>query len=129
MVALELNLHGARKAAQAAWSAVECACEAGKRAAAAILPVAADGTYGYSALAPYDAIHVGGSHPEIPAALKSQLRRGGRLLLCVGEADEPQCLTLVERIDQDGLDDCEMEFKCTIINRGSMMYGLKPIST
>ncbi len=46
-----------------------------------------DGTQGWPAKAPYDVIVVTGSLPIVPAALKSQLRIGGRLAAIVG--DEP----------------------------------------
>jgi len=55
----------------------------------------ADGTQGWAASAPYDAIVVSGSLPEVPAALLKQLRVGGRLAVVVGEAPvmEAQLIT------------------------------------
>lgn len=45
-----------------------------------------DGARGWPAQAPYDAILLSGSVPEIPEALLAQLKVGGRLLAVVGEA-------------------------------------------
>jgi protein-L-isoaspartate(D-aspartate) O-methyltransferase len=55
-----------------------------------------DGTLGWSAYAPYNAILVGAGGPEIPGPLVEQLTPGGRLLLPLGERGS-QTLTLVER--------------------------------
>jgi len=57
-----------------------------------------DGTLGWSAYAPYDAILVAAGGPEIPPPLVEQLAPGGRLLIPVG-ARGAQTLTLVERGD------------------------------
>jgi protein-L-isoaspartate(D-aspartate) O-methyltransferase len=43
-----------------------------------------DGTAGYAAGAPYDAILVGAGAPQVPQALTEQLADGGRLVLPVG---------------------------------------------
>ncbi|MDR1995751.1 protein-L-isoaspartate O-methyltransferase [Azonexus sp.] len=45
-----------------------------------------DGTGGWSARGPYDAIVVSGSLPELPDVLLKQLRLGGRLAAIVGSA-------------------------------------------
>ena len=45
-----------------------------------------DGARGWPAQAPYDAILLSGSVPEIPEAMLAQLKVGGRLLAVVGEA-------------------------------------------
>lgn len=55
-----------------------------------------DGTLGWSAYAPYDAILVAAGGPEIPPPLLEQLGPGGRLLIPLGERGA-QTLTLVER--------------------------------
>ncbi len=55
-----------------------------------------DGTLGWSAFAPYDAIVVAAGGPEIPPPLLDQLGPGGRMLIPLGERGA-QTLTLVER--------------------------------
>uniref|UniRef100_A0AC35GJ30 Protein-L-isoaspartate O-methyltransferase n=2 Tax=Panagrolaimus sp. PS1159 TaxID=55785 RepID=A0AC35GJ30_9BILA len=49
-----------------------------------ILIVESDGRLGYSAEAPYDAIHVGAASPTFPNELVAQLKNGGRLIVPVG---------------------------------------------
>lgn len=46
--------------------------------------VTADGTQGWPALAPYDAVIVAAAAPVVPVALVSQLREGGRLVQPIG---------------------------------------------
>ncbi len=55
-----------------------------------------DGTLGWSAYSPYDAILVAAGGPEIPPPLLEQLASGGRLLIPIGDRGA-QTLTLVER--------------------------------
>ena len=55
-----------------------------------------DGTLGWSAYAPYDAILVAAGGPDVPPPLIEQLAPGGRLLIPLGERGA-QVLTLVER--------------------------------
>lgn len=59
-----------------------------------------DGTLGWSAHAPYDAILVAAGGPEIPEPLVAQLKIGGRLVLPVGETREAQRLTRVIKTEQ-----------------------------
>lgn len=68
------------------------------RAAAAgnVSVLLGDGTLGWSAYAPYDAILVAAGGPEVPGPLVEQLTSGGRLLLPLGDRGD-QTLTLVER--------------------------------
>ena len=46
--------------------------------------LAGDGTLGWSAFAPYDAILVSAGAPSVPAPLTEQLAEGGRLLIPIG---------------------------------------------
>ena len=55
-----------------------------------------DGTLGWRAFAPYDAIVVAAGSPEIPAPLLEQLAPGGRLVAPVGTREQ-QILTLIRR--------------------------------
>lgn len=57
-----------------------------------------DGTLGWSAYAPYDAILVTAGGPEIPPPLVGQLAPGGRLLIPIGGRGA-QTLLLVERTE------------------------------
>jgi protein-L-isoaspartate(D-aspartate) O-methyltransferase len=59
--------------------------------------VEGDGTLGWSASAPYDAIVVTAAAPEVPPALLDQLADGGRLVVPVGERDATQRLVRVVR--------------------------------
>jgi len=61
-----------------------------------------DGTLGWPAEAPYDAIVVAAGGPEIPQSLKQQLLIGGRLVMPVGSSERRQhliCLTREDEID------------------------------
>ncbi len=60
-----------------------------------------DGTLGWSAYAPYQAIVVAAGGPEVPPPLVEQLAPGGRMLIPLG-VGAAQTLTLVER-DQSQL--------------------------
>lgn len=53
-----------------------------------------DGTLGWRAFAPYDAIVVAAASPDVPAPLLEQLAPGGRMLLPLGDRGR-QVLTLV----------------------------------
>ncbi len=54
-----------------------------------------DGTLGWAANAPYDAILVAAGGPTIPEPLVAQLKVGGRLVVPVGESREAQRLVRV----------------------------------
>ena len=64
-----------------------------------ILVVSGDGTEGYAAEAPYDAIAVAAAGPKVPQALKEQLKIGGRLVIPVG-GESSQSLRVVTRTGQ-----------------------------
>ena len=49
-----------------------------------VVLVVGDGTLGWPDLAPYDAITVGATGPQVPPALLAQLADGGRLVIPVG---------------------------------------------
>ena len=59
-----------------------------------------DGTLGWAAAAPYDAILVAAAGPAVPAALRAQLRVGGRLIMPVGTRAD-QRLQRVRRRSED----------------------------
>lgn len=57
-----------------------------------------DGSVGWSAYAPYDAIIVTAAAPEVPEKLKEQLSEGGRLVVPVGDSGR-QIMVRVTRTD------------------------------
>ncbi|MGF6178729.1 protein-L-isoaspartate(D-aspartate) O-methyltransferase [Ensifer sp. 4252] len=63
-----------------------------------------DGTKGWPAKAPFDAIIVSAAGPTIPMALKEQLAIGGRLVIPVGHENGPQRLLRIKRIDDNRYD-------------------------
>jgi protein-L-isoaspartate(D-aspartate) O-methyltransferase len=58
-----------------------------------------DGTLGWAANAPYDAILVAAGGPAIPEPLVTQLKVGGRLVVPVGETREAQRLIRIVKTD------------------------------
>ena len=58
-----------------------------------------DGTLGWSAYSPYDAILVGAAAPDAPAPLVRQLAEGGRMLVPVGGRDEQMLAVFTRRAD------------------------------
>jgi protein-L-isoaspartate(D-aspartate) O-methyltransferase len=64
--------------------------------------VVGDGTLGWPARAPYDAIVVTAGGPSIPKALRDQLAVGGRLVMPVGSSGQQNLVRLQRR--SDGLD-------------------------
>jgi protein-L-isoaspartate(D-aspartate) O-methyltransferase len=59
-----------------------------------------DGTLGWAANAPYDAILVAAGGPSIPEPLIAQLKLGGRLVVPVGESREAQRLVRVIKLEK-----------------------------
>lgn len=59
-----------------------------------------DGTLGWPAHAPYDAIVVAAGGPSVPAALRTQLAIGGRLVIPVGTTPRLQQLVRVTRVGE-----------------------------
>lgn len=60
-----------------------------------------DGTLGWPAEAPFDAIVVAASGPFVPPALKDQLAIGGRLVIPIGDELESQHLVRITRRGKD----------------------------
>ena len=58
--------------------------------------VEGDGSLGWRAAAPYDAIIGTAASPAIPAELVAQLREGGRLVIPVGGRDDQQLLVVTK---------------------------------
>jgi protein-L-isoaspartate(D-aspartate) O-methyltransferase len=69
-----------------------------------------DGSLGYAARAPYDAIVVAAGAPAVPETLVEQLAEGGRLVIPVGRSNGVQTLTVVEKtargVVREGFDGC-----------------------
>ncbi|MHB1219660.1 MAG: protein-L-isoaspartate(D-aspartate) O-methyltransferase [Alphaproteobacteria bacterium] len=61
----------------------------------------ADGTRGWAEHAPYDAIVVAAGGPEVPNALRRQLKIGGRLVIPIGTDPRVQELVRVTRVSED----------------------------
>lgn len=59
-----------------------------------------DGTLGWRAQAPFDAIVVAAAAPAVPQALKEQLVEGGRLVIPVGDLRRQELHLLVRRGDR-----------------------------
>jgi protein-L-isoaspartate(D-aspartate) O-methyltransferase len=60
-----------------------------------------DGTLGWPAHAPYDAIAVAAGGPEVPPALRAQLAIGGRMIIPIGEDEGAQTLMRITRTGSD----------------------------
>lgn len=78
-----LSEQARQKLAQLGWGRVEV--------------ITGDGTEGYAAAAPYDAILVTAGSPRIPQALIDQLADGGRLLIPLGGREMQQLHLFVRR--------------------------------
>jgi protein-L-isoaspartate(D-aspartate) O-methyltransferase len=62
--------------------------------------IVGDGSEGWPAKAPFDAIAVSAAAPQIPTSLFDQLRDGGRMVIPVGPADVQE-LQLVRKVEGD----------------------------
>jgi protein-L-isoaspartate(D-aspartate) O-methyltransferase len=60
-----------------------------------------DGTLGYPAGAPYDAIVVTAEGPRVPPALREQLKPGGRLVMPMGDPYNQTLIRLTRRAEGD----------------------------
>lgn len=58
---------------------------------------AGDGTRGWQAAAPFDAVLVSAGGPQVPESLKTQLAKGGRLVIPVGREEGSQTLLKLTR--------------------------------
>lgn len=67
-----------------------------------------DGSVGWKARAPYNAIIVAAGAPAVPEALKSQLTIGGRLVLPVGDNQRYQTLIRIDRISETEFEQTEL---------------------
>lgn len=70
-----------------------------------------DGTLGWAAAAPYDAIVVTAGGPRVPEALKTQLADCGRLVMPVGSDPREQSLVRVTRIGEQFREERLGEFR------------------
>ena len=68
----------------------------------------ADGSWGLTAKAPFDAIIVTAAPDEVPQSLLEQLSIGGQLIIPVGQ--QQQVLQVIKRLDQDHYQTNEQEF-------------------
>ena len=93
LAALAAQVFSVERVESLALAAREALREAGVANVSVLL---GDGTLGWSAYAPYDAILVAAGGPVVPPPLLEQLATGGRLLMPLG-ARGAQTLTLVER--------------------------------
>ena len=61
-----------------------------------ITVVVGDGSRGYSADMPYDAVSVAAAAPDVPAALLDQLNESGRMVIPVGSREDQDLLFIVK---------------------------------
>jgi len=72
-----------------------------------------DGTLGWNANAPYDAILVAAGGPQVPAPLIAQLKTGGRLVVPIGDTRESQ--SLVRALKTEGGHKLEEHGPCQFV--------------
>lgn len=63
--------------------------------------ITGDGTRGWPAAAPYDAVLAAATGPRVPPAWLEQLRVGGRLVMPLGRSDGPQHLVVRTKTGND----------------------------
>lgn len=93
LASLASTVLAVERIAELARSARDALAEAGINNASVVV---GDGTLGWRAYAPYDAIVVAAASPSVPAPLIEQLADGGRIVIPLGNQDQ-QVLTLVEK--------------------------------
>ncbi|MCA9109919.1 MAG: protein-L-isoaspartate(D-aspartate) O-methyltransferase [Planctomycetaceae bacterium] len=70
-----------------------------------------DGTLGWKAGAPYDAIIVTAGAPDVPSPLYNQLKIGGRLVIPVGDEDSQELQVIMKRESGPDITDvCDCRF-------------------
>jgi protein-L-isoaspartate(D-aspartate) O-methyltransferase len=94
LASMVFSIERVESLARAARSALE---QAGVRNVTVLV---GDGTLGWTAYAPYDAIVVSAASPEVPQPLLRQLAEGGKLVIPLGDR-EYQTLTLIQREGED----------------------------
>ena len=70
--------------------------------------VTGDGTLGWPAAAPYDAIVAAATGPSVPRAWAEQLQQGGRIVMPVGRPGGAQHLALFTRRDDGTLEETRL---------------------
>ena len=93
LASLASTVLAVERIAELARGARDALAEAGINNASVVV---GDGTLGWRAYAPYDAILVAAASPSVPAPLIEQLSEGGRIVIPLGNQDH-QVLTLVEK--------------------------------
>jgi protein-L-isoaspartate(D-aspartate) O-methyltransferase len=68
-----------------------------------------DGTLGWPEAAPFDAIIVAAGGPEVPEALRDQLKVGGRLVIPIGDVLHHQRLVKIVRESEQDFSESELE--------------------
>jgi protein-L-isoaspartate(D-aspartate) O-methyltransferase len=68
-----------------------------------------DGTLGWPEAAPFDAIIVAAGAPEVPQALRDQLKIGGRLVIPIGDGIHYQQLVKIVRESEQNFSESDLE--------------------
>ena len=86
-----------------------------------VVVVDGDGSLGYAAEAPYDAISVAAGAPEIPSALLGQLNDPGCLVIPVGERADQELLVVAQAgagLSIRAWPRCAASFRCAAARAG-----------